>query len=981
MGHSVWFLLLLILSYDICCNSEDPSDGFLMFSKVRTIESINVIDEEDPVSPVYTITNNKYIRAVAALAFDYVGERLFFSDERKQNILSTFLNGTNIKVVVKDIGQVHGLAYERSGGDIYFTSSTESRISKINVNIALNDVTTKPEVLIQQPEEERPRAIVIEHCEKYMYWVTWSIYRPSIQRARLTGKNIQIVINTDILSPQGLTIDHTTNILYWSDATLDKIEKCDLDGSNRKIISSVRQQSFGLAVLGKYLYWTDWLMNAVIRINKFDGSDFTRIRDNLFVNPRGIIAIHRDSNTCIIDKCKEGNHECQDVCVIDTNGNVYCQCTYGILDTDGKTCKIVTQIIKPPEDQRIVKGSTAIFYCGVSQYAKVKVTWKWTYRKLQWNRDDQIFNDYRRSISVDGTLTIKGVKFFDIGEYTCTVTSIGGNDKRSASLTVIEFPLSPIISIATLYPFDERAAFVKWVQGFDGNSPITRFIIEYREVSNDNEHKGWVTFKSNIQPDIREAIITDLRPARNYQFRVTASNEVGNGSPSMPQPIPPLAIPQLPPSCSPKDFYGIASSKTTIRLAWIPPDEDSWNGPLFGYFIKYKLAGSPDSTFQQKLVPVSNSYPYQQYELQGLAIYKTYDIQIAAFNGKGAGVYSIIKVATSEGLPTASPKDLRVRVLNSTAVNVSWTPPNQEYIHGKNLGYKVLALKLDKKPTQSEMIVPHDPSNPIGTQHAILHNLKPFTVYEISVLCYTGQGDGPQSNTKAVKTAEDLPSQIEWLGIGEVTEESVTINWKPPIERNGIIIGYTLLYWRKKDNRTRERIYLPSSAHTNTLSNLSSMTIYTVSMFASTSVGNGPSQSIDVESWIPPGFPLPPSSLAVSLVDTRSAELLFIPGSDGGNPLSSFHVEALEGNVSAEWKTIYTQTIDCLAAPVLKVENLKPFTDYKLRITAENAAGQSFPSGSTRPFKTLQDVPENPPGDITVRALNATALRITWKVN
>jgi hypothetical protein len=37
-----------------------------------------------------------------------------------------------------------------------------------------------------------------------------------------------------------------------------------------------------------------------------------------------------------------------------------------------------------------------------------------------------------------------------------------------------------------------------------------------------------------------------------------------------------------------------------------------------------------------------------------------------------------------------------------------------------------------------------------------------------------------------------VPSQIEWLGIGEVTEESVTINWKPPIERNGIIIGIVI---------------------------------------------------------------------------------------------------------------------------------------------------------------------------------------------
>ena len=98
---------------------------------------------------------------------------------------------------------------------------------------------------------------------------------------------------------------------------------------------------------------------------------------------------------------------------------------------------MVTQIIKPPEDQRIVVGETVTFYCGVSQYAKIDVTWKWKFRRLHRNIDEQIFSDYRHSISVDGTLTIKGVTSIDMGKYTCTVTSIGGNDESTAELTVI----------------------------------------------------------------------------------------------------------------------------------------------------------------------------------------------------------------------------------------------------------------------------------------------------------------------------------------------------------------------------------------------------------------------------------------------------------------------------------------------------------------------------------------------------------------
>lgn len=52
-------------------------------------------------------------------------------------------------------------------------------------------------------------------------------------RSTLAGKNMMIVISSDILTPNGLTIDHKAEKLYFSDGSLGRIERCDYDGSGR----------------------------------------------------------------------------------------------------------------------------------------------------------------------------------------------------------------------------------------------------------------------------------------------------------------------------------------------------------------------------------------------------------------------------------------------------------------------------------------------------------------------------------------------------------------------------------------------------------------------------------------------------------------------------------------------------------------------------------------------------------------------------
>ena len=101
-----------------------------------------------------------------------------------------------------------------------------------------------------------------------MYWTDWGAI-PKIERAGMDGSERQAIVTGNLVWPNGLTIDQTTNRLYWADAKLDKIEASDLTGGNRQLILSSANNihPFGLAVYKNMLYWTDWNITSVSSFN------------------------------------------------------------------------------------------------------------------------------------------------------------------------------------------------------------------------------------------------------------------------------------------------------------------------------------------------------------------------------------------------------------------------------------------------------------------------------------------------------------------------------------------------------------------------------------------------------------------------------------------------------------------------------------------------------------------------------------------
>ena len=106
-----------------------------------------------------------------------------------------------------------------------------------------------------------------------MYWTDWGA-NPKIEQAQMDGLVRRIIVTGNLVWPNGLTIDQTTNQLFWVDAKLDKIEVSNLDGGNRQLImsSAADIHPYGLAVYLDMLYWTDWNTQSISRLNVSSGN-------------------------------------------------------------------------------------------------------------------------------------------------------------------------------------------------------------------------------------------------------------------------------------------------------------------------------------------------------------------------------------------------------------------------------------------------------------------------------------------------------------------------------------------------------------------------------------------------------------------------------------------------------------------------------------------------------------------------------------
>ena len=79
----------------------------------------------------------------------------------------------------------------------------------------------------------------------------------------------------------------TDDIIYWIDRDTQKIEQSYTNGTDRKVLLTLTgpldPDPFGLVLLGDYLYWTDWRLKGLGRVNRVNTSDVSYIGKRLFL--------------------------------------------------------------------------------------------------------------------------------------------------------------------------------------------------------------------------------------------------------------------------------------------------------------------------------------------------------------------------------------------------------------------------------------------------------------------------------------------------------------------------------------------------------------------------------------------------------------------------------------------------------------------------------------------------------------------------
>ncbi|KAK5913988.1 hypothetical protein CgunFtcFv8_008461 [Champsocephalus gunnari] len=622
-----------------------------------------------------------------------------------------------------------------------------------------------------------------------------------------------------------------------------------------------------------------------------------------------------------------------------------------------------TRINKPPQDQSVIKGTKAVMTCGVTHDPSVTVRYVWekSGSVIDVNTSPRLRQD------PDGTLHISQTWSGDIGTYTCRVTSVGGNDSRNAHLRVRQLPHAPENPIAVLSTTEKRAINLTWAQAFDGNSPLIRYILEVSE-----NNAPWTVLLANIEPESTGVTVGGLIPARSYQFRLCAVNDVGRGQFS--KETDRLTLPEEPPSAPPQTVIASGRTNQSIMIQWQPPPESHQNGPLQGYIIRYCLSGLPVDC-QMKNITNSDQTSLL---LEELIIWTNYEIEVAAYNGAGRGTYSHrVTEWTLQGVPTVPPGNVQVEAVNSTTVRFTWSAPSPQFINGINQGYKLLAWELTRSNEVSVMTARPNFQDSVHVGH--ISGLKKYTEYYTSVLCFTTPGDGPRSPPQRTRTHEDTPGAVGHLSFTDILDTSLKVSWKEPQEKNGVLTGYRISW--EEFNRTNTRVthYLPNLTQEYKVTGLTALTTYTIQVAAMTAKGQGQLSASTISSGVPPELPGPPTNLAISNIGPRSVTIQFKPGYDGKTSISRWHVEAQIGIIgeNEEWLVVHQLTNEPDARS-LEVLDLNPYTFYRFRMRQVNIVGVSPPSQPSRKIETLQAAPDIAPANVTLRTASETSLWLRW---
>ncbi|XP_049309219.1 Down syndrome cell adhesion molecule-like protein Dscam2 isoform X14 [Bactrocera dorsalis] len=468
-----------------------------------------------------------------------------------------------------------------------------------------------------------------------------------------------------------------------------------------------------------------------------------------------------------------------------TNEGYYlCEAINGI--GSGLSAVIMISVQAPPEfteklrNQTARRGEPAVLQCEAKGEKPIGILWNMNNVRLDPKNDNRYtIREEILSTGVMSSLSIKRTERSDSALFTCLATNAFGSDDASINMIIQEVPEMPY----ALKVLDKsgRSVQLSWAQPYDGNSPLIRYIIEFKR-----SRASWDEVDRVMVPGhTTEAQVQKLSPATTYNIRIVAENAIGTSQSSEAVTI---ITAEEAPSGKPQNIKVEPVNQTTLRVTWKPPARSEWNGEILGYYVGYKLSNTNSSYVFETVNFLTEEGKEHSLELNNLRVYTQYSVVIQAFNKIGAGPLSDEeKQFTAEGTPSQPPSDTACTTLTSQTIRVSWVSPPLESANGVIKTYKVVYAPSDEWYDDTKRHYKKTASS-----DTVLHGLKKFTNYTMQVLATTAGGDGVRSAPIHCQTEPDVPeapTDVKALVKGHA---AILVSWRPPAQPNGIIQQYTV---------------------------------------------------------------------------------------------------------------------------------------------------------------------------------------------
>ncbi|XP_032889340.1 netrin receptor DCC isoform X2 [Amblyraja radiata] len=223
----------------------------------------------------------------------------------------------------------------------------------------------------------------------------------------------------------------------------------------------------------------------------------------------------------------------------------------------------------------------------------------------------------------------------------------------------------------------------------------------------------------------------------------------------------------------------------------------------------------------------------------------------------------------------------------------------------------------------------------------------------------------------ALPSSSVLPSAPRDVVPVLVSSRFVRLSWRPPAETHGSIQTYMVYFTREGVNRERA---LNTSQYGDlqlTVGNLKPEEVYTFRIIAYNDFGPGQSsQPIKVSTQPELQVPGPAENFKVISTSPTSIVASWDPPAYASNPIQGYRLFWTEvagrKELSIDVDNLY-----------YKLEGLKKFTKYSLRVLAFNRHGAGVSTQDVL-VSTLSDVPSTSPQNVSLEAANSRSIKVSW---